>query len=98
MREIEPTTSWIALAVCILTPKTIEQAFNDLVVDPRISPRKQQKSTDTIDMVKLREKGLTYQAIGQIFGLKHDTVFKRIKRFKQKQGQGERRESRQRYA
>lgn len=85
MREIEPTTSWIALAVCILTPKTIEQAFNDLVEDPRVDLRKQ-KMVDTVDMIRLRENGLTYQEIGEIFGLKRDVVFVRIKRFKQKQG------------
>lgn len=72
-----------ALCVAILNENvaTVEQAFNAIEDKQRLSVYNEQ---DTIDMANMIEKGMTYQEVGDIYGLKRDTIFDRIKRYKKK--------------
>ncbi|QZY56693.1 helix-turn-helix domain-containing protein [Crassaminicella profunda] len=39
---------------------------------------------DTEQMIRLKEKGLTYKQIGEAFGISKDAVYRRMKRYKEK--------------
>lgn len=66
--------NYFALTVSILRKCSPERAFG--LLDGREVPPK----SDTSDMVKLRNRGMTYQAIADLYGTKANTVFARIKR------------------
>lgn len=72
-----------ALCVAILNENiaTSEQAFNAIEDKQRIGVYNEQ---DTIDMANMIEKGMTYQEVGDIYGLGRDTIFGRVKRYKKK--------------
>ena len=74
--------NYYALIICILRPVTIEQSF--MMMDGSVSTTKNKSITkdDVADMITLKETGLTYQAIGDMYGLSASATFLRIKRLK----------------
>ncbi len=73
--------NWCALIISILKKCTPEQAFESL---EKCSPIKYHQNKtitkhDVMNMIKLKKK-LTYQQIGDLYGMSKDAVFKRIKK------------------
>lgn len=78
---------WYAFALALLchTYLTPERAF-ELLEPGRKPKRKAYQSkciteADVSDMVKMKET-MTYRQIGQVYGMKADTVYTRIRRYK----------------
>jgi hypothetical protein len=78
--------NYYALIVAICSKKfvTIEQAFSILNTGKKVHVDDWQKKQIVEEMIALREKGLTYQQIGDIYGIGKDDVFKRIQRARTK--------------
>lgn len=72
--------NYLALAVSILANSPPEHAFNLLTN----KFRKDITEADVRDMVQLKAK-LTYQQIGEIYGMKKEAVHKRIRNYRAKQ-------------
>lgn len=72
-----------ALCVAILDESiaTSEQAFN-AIEDKQLNSVYNEQ--DTIDMANMIAQGMTYRKVGKIYGLKRDTIFDRVKRYKKK--------------
>lgn len=72
-----------ALCVAILNENiaTSEQAFNAIEDKQLDSVYNEQ---DTIDMANMIEQGMTYRKVGKFYGLRGDTIFDRVKRYKKK--------------
>lgn len=87
MRQVMPEISWIAFAMCILTTKTIDQAFDALITDPFLDELAQRRA-ETEDMVKLKSE-MSLSELGNVFNLQPNAVHKRIKRFKNQQTTGQ---------
>jgi bacterioferritin-associated ferredoxin len=81
MREIEPDTCWMALAVCILTKKTPEMSINSLVEGPDC--RMVGNDAPVEQLIELRKRH-TYEEISKITGLSKDAIYRRIKRQKER--------------
>lgn len=56
-------------AFAVLEGKEIRTAYND---------------KDTLDMISMKDQGLCYQEIGEMYGIGGDAVFGRIKRYKKR--------------
>lgn len=71
--------NWYALLICILKPVTVEKAF-DLFegIFPKVNNTAVTQD-DVEDMIKLKNEGLTYRELGEIYGMSKDAVHKRIK-------------------
>jgi uncharacterized metal-binding protein len=82
MREIMPEVCWMALYVSILTDKTPERAIDSLVKDPQHYAVG--KAVTVEELIELK-KNHTYDEIGQMFYLTKDTVYRRIKRYKERE-------------
>ena len=39
--------------------------------------------TDIQDMIRMKQQGMTHQAIGELYGLSEEATYKRIKRYKE---------------
>jgi Mor family transcriptional regulator len=75
--------NWYVLCIAALGNVTVEQAFE-------IYSTGKKKATviteeDTKDMIKLRQKGLTYKEIGEIYCMNESSVCNRIIRFMDKE-------------
>ncbi|MHB1421264.1 MAG: hypothetical protein ACYCX4_17080 [Bacillota bacterium] len=70
--------NYYALTVAILTGCLPEIAFDKL--DGRRIKKRTEYTQDASDMLQLRESGVTYKDIGEMYGLKKSTVFMRLKR------------------
>lgn len=70
-----------ALCVAILRDDiaTPEQAFN--AIDGK-QVRSVYSNQDTADMAMMVEQGMTYQKVGDIYGLERDAIFHRVKGYK----------------
>ena len=82
---------YMALAVSILANCLPEQAFEKL--DPqhaRIGSNGGRPSTltdmDTEDMIRMRQQGLAYKEIGEIYGINASAAHHRIDRYIKKSG------------
>ncbi len=75
---IRDEVGWCALAVSILTTKTPEQAFELLDPTDNLSVFSEK---DTEDMIRLKEQGLTFKELGEIYNVHPSSVASRIKRF-----------------
>jgi ATP-dependent protease Clp ATPase subunit len=75
--------NYYALLICILRPLTIEQSFNIMEGKVTKVQNKWIRKDDVEDMIRMKQYGMTYKAIGKLFGLKKDAVHKRIKRYKE---------------
>jgi len=74
--------NYCALALCILTNMVPEQAFRRAGCE---SPetKTQQRKRETAEMLDLRRKGFTYEQIGQLYGVRQETVWKRLKKYQE---------------
>lgn len=76
--------NYYALLICILKPITIEQSFNmmngviDTIVNTSVT------KSDIRDMMHMKNN-MTYEEIGKLYGLTKQAVYRRIKRFKDKE-------------
>lgn len=75
--------NYYALLICILLPVTIEKSFD--LMEGRITKKRNTAITrnDVKDMILMKQQGMTYEKIGQLYGLSKDATHKRIKRFKE---------------
>lgn len=76
--------NYYVLAVCIFQKCTPEQAFQLFETGKKNRTKKGEAMKDAAEMVRLREQGMTYAAIGELYGMNKDAVFRRIKRAKEK--------------
>ena len=60
---------------------TVEQAFN-AIDDKQL--RSVYNEQDTVDMAKMKARGLTYREIGEIYGLHKDCIYSKVKNYKEK--------------
>lgn len=78
--------NYIALAAYILSNKTVDDAFRSVFHD-RIDERSGRPSgpvrEDTVRMVEL-QKSMTYEKVGEQYGITAGAVFCRIKRYKKR--------------
>jgi DNA invertase Pin-like site-specific DNA recombinase len=76
--------NYYALAVSILRKCTPEQAFELL----KTGKKKRAKRGTYLDVVpdlqKYRKQGLSYEAIGELYGVSKDWVYARLNRAKEK--------------
>lgn len=77
---------FMALCVAILKKVPPERAFDLLDYQSKHSRRFNDCITqeDLEDMVKLRNEGVQYWEIGEMYGISKDAAFRRIKKFKEK--------------
>lgn len=75
--------NYYALLICIVRPATIEQSFD--LLDGRITKIQNKSITtnDVQDMIRMRQQGITYEEIGQMYGLTMQAVYMRIKRYRE---------------
>jgi len=77
---------YCALALAIIKGYTPESAL-EYIEDGKIKFYRFNSSDDVINMIRLRVKeGLSYAKIGEIYDLKPDNVYSKIRRFKEKRG------------
>ena len=71
----------MALTVAILSPQLLspEQCFECLFTNNRVMKR-QKVSVDIIEDMARMKKTMTYKRIGDIYGIKADAVYNRIRR------------------
>jgi hypothetical protein len=76
--------NYYALAVSILRKCTPEQAF-ELLNTGKKQKAKRGTYLDVVpELRKYREQGLSYEAIGELYGMSKDWVYARLKRAKEK--------------
>lgn len=68
--------NYIALGYAILTDDPVDKILFKL----GLINEKELKKLDTFKMKELRAKGLTYKQIGEMYNLKPDAVYNRIRR------------------
>lgn len=75
--------NYYALLVCILRPVTIEKSFD--LLDGKITKKNNTSISkkDIEDMIRMKQQGMTFEAIGEVYGLTRGAVYRRIKRFKE---------------
>ena len=73
--------SCAALAIAILKPVSVEQAFD--LIEIGSLKKTYLMPEDTKDMVKLKNNGTTYTEIGEIYDITANAVLKRVKRYKE---------------
>jgi hypothetical protein len=75
--------NYYALLICILKPITIETSFQML---NGIFPKRNHTDVhkdDVKDMIRMRQQGITYREIGEVYGMSDEAIYRRIKRFKE---------------
>lgn len=78
--------NYIALAACILSNKTVDAAFRAVFhdsIDERSGRPAGPVREDTVRMVEL-QKSMTYEQVGEQYGITAGAVFCRIKRYKKR--------------
>ncbi|WP_090445258.1 hypothetical protein [Natronincola peptidivorans] len=75
--------NYSTLLIAIFCNCSIETAFRKLD-NPNSKKPAQLTQNDVEDMYKLKLQGLTYKEIGEIYYIDQHVVFKRIKRYKEK--------------
>jgi len=74
--------NYYALIVAILRGCNPETAFEMVQADHPDRVRPQISKADVADMVKFKEKGLTYEKIGAIYGVNKYFVFNRVRKIR----------------
>ncbi|MFA7191053.1 MAG: helix-turn-helix domain-containing protein [Dehalococcoidales bacterium] len=86
-------SNYIALAACIITGIPPSLAFKR--VFPELEPDGRAKTAagralvieDTEEMIRMKARGMTFKAIGRVFGMNKEAVYKRIKRHEERMGE-----------
>lgn len=68
--------NWCALAVAILKNVLPEQAFELMERNVKLTV----SNDDVPDMIKMRQQGMTFRQIGDVYGLTASNIFTRIKK------------------
>jgi len=76
--------NYYALAVSILCKCTPEQAFELLETGKKKRAKRGTYLDVAPELQKYREQGLSYEAIGELYGMSKDWVFARLKRAREK--------------
>lgn len=69
-----------ALMICVFSNMTPEQAFRKLENKPY--KYTMLSDEDALDMVKMKENGMTYKSIGECYGISESAAYRRIERLK----------------
>lgn len=77
--------NYYALLICIIRPdynidRSLQAMFEGKVTRIRNTAVKRD---DVEDMIRLKQQGMTYKEIGELYGMKKDAVHKRIQRYKE---------------
>lgn len=74
--------NYYALLICILRPVTIEKSFD--LLEGRITKKRNTsiRKDDIADMIRMKQS-MTYEEIGEMYGISKQAVYRRIKRFKE---------------
>lgn len=74
--------NYYALLICILLPVTIEKSFD--LMEGRITKKRNTAITrnDVKDMIRMKQS-MTYEEIGEMYGISKQAVYRRIKRYKE---------------
>ena len=77
--------NYYALLICILRPDYSIDRSLQAMMDEVITKKRNTSITkkDIEDMIRMKEQGMTYEEIGEIYGLTKGAVYRRIKRFKE---------------
>ena len=78
--------NYVALMMCIFTGWEPEQCFIYLETLRRPKRKSNIIEDDVLDMIRLKQNGMSYREIGEIYGLSPDAVYYRIKRSKKVEG------------
>lgn len=79
--DLQYNIAALTLAILREDIATAEQAFS---IIERRKNRTVYNYKDTLDMIKMTEQGLTYDEIGEIYGISGDAVYGRIRRYKKR--------------
>lgn len=74
--------NYYALLVCILRPVTIEKSFD--LLDGKITKKNNTSISkkDIEDMIRMKQD-MTYDELGDMYGISKQAVYRRIKRYKE---------------
>lgn len=72
---------WLSLALCILKPVAVEQAF-EIIAPDLLTPSKQKNLETSKLMLDYRKLGCSWHQLGLMFNCTGDAVYQRIKRLK----------------
>ena len=86
-RGVKVKENYYALLICLVRPYTIDQSLR-MMLDGKFSEKRNMtvKKDDVEDMIRMKQQGMTHQAIGEIYGLSEEATYRRIKRYKEKRG------------
>ena len=79
--------AYLALAVSILIKSTPEQSYARLGTgfgQKSFLVRKDITDSDVEQMIKMKESGMTWDEVGEAFGMGRPAAFKRVKRYKER--------------
>ena len=71
-----------ALLICVFQNITPEQAFRKL--ENKTYKYTKLTDGDILDMLKMRDSGMTYKAIGECYGLSESQTYRRIEDYRKK--------------
>lgn len=71
--------SWCALFIAIYYGLTPDQAFKTFWTGKISKVNKSLTKEDELEMIRLKQQGITYKEIGAIYGISDNAVYKRIK-------------------
>lgn len=71
---------YYALAISIIKRTTPDEAF-ELLDNGCLPPRKMLEPDEVAEMARLKET-MTYRELAELYGMKRDAVYNRIRRFK----------------
>lgn len=78
--------NYYALLICIIRPEYNIDKSLKFMMEGKIARRNNSLSrSDVKDMISMKQQGMTYEEIGEIYGLTKGAVYRRIKRFKETQ-------------
>ena len=75
--------NYYALLICILRPVNIERSFDMLSGKITKVQNKTITRGDVLDMIRMKQQGMTFEAIGELYGISKQAVYRRLKRFKE---------------
>ena len=75
--------SYMALAVCILTDLSPEEAFNRLY-PPTWAEKMAVSNALAVTIIEMRSQGMGYAEIGRQLGMGRGTVYRRIQQYRER--------------
>lgn len=75
--------NYYALLLCILRPDYSVERSLQAMMDGVFTKRRNMtiKANDIKDMIQMHQQGLTYEKIGEAYGITSQAVYRRIKRY-----------------